>query len=61
MVCREVAIGADPFKEDGLIADTMTRFYRDPENHLIGGTMERVQKELEEIRCMLKSPPESDQ
>jgi hypothetical protein len=58
-----------------VIADTMTRFYRDPANHgiehsficnvalnkLIGGTMEEAQRELEEIRRMLKSPPKSDQ
>ena len=61
--------------EYGAIADTMTRFYRDPANHgiehsficnvalnkLIGGTMEEAQRELEEIRRMLKSPPKSDQ
>ena len=57
------------------IADMMTSFYRDPANHgiehsficnialnkLVGGTMEEAQRELEEIRRMLKSPPKSDQ
>lgn len=60
--------------EYGGIADTMARFYRDPANHgiehglicnialnlLMGGTMEQAQRELEEIRRMLKSPPTSD-
>lgn len=61
--------------EHGIIADTMTRFYRDPANHsiehgvicnialnnLTEGTMEEAQRELEEIRRMLRSPPKSDQ
>jgi hypothetical protein len=52
----------------------MTRIYRDPANHsiehgvicnialnnLIGGTMEEAQRELEEVRLALKSPPESN-